>query len=68
MIQVQSKTALLVCEATSISRWTENSLMLVLPQPLTMEVRFVETLANFGVVEQRAAVLDLVPFHVGRAH
>ena len=42
--------------------------MLVLPQPLTMEVRFVETRANFGVVEQRAALLDLVPFHVGMAH
>ena len=64
MIQVQSKTALLVCEATSISRWTENNLMSVLPQPLKMEVQFVETQANFGAAEQRAAVLDLAPFHV----
>ena len=51
-------TALLVCAATSISRWTENNLMSVLPQPLKMEVQFVETQANFGAAEQRAAVLD----------
>ena len=61
-------TASLACVATLISRWTENNLMSVLPQPLTMEVQFVETRANFGAAEQRAAVLDLKPCHVVMAH
>ena len=58
----------LACVAKLISLWTENSLKLELPQPLTTEVQFVETLTNFGAAKQRAVGLDWAPFHVVPAH
>ena len=41
---------------------------LELPQPLTTEVQFVETLKNFGAAEQRLVVLDWALLHVVLAH
>ena len=68
MILVQWTIALLACVAVLINLWTENTMMLVLLQPLTTEVRFVETQGNFEAAEQRAAGVDRAPFHFVLAH